>query len=601
MALNHPFWAEARDLIQKGKLKQAEPLLKSLQNKFPAQQEFRYAQAFITQHLGNTAVAAQLYGDLVNEQTSPADWHVNYGVTLLKEGRATEAEYQFAISLRKNPQFPDPWLLNYAMALSLSGKVEDAGQAFRILLARSPSWPDGWLQYASHLTRNDRFEDCIPAWQQYWQLKPRDHHPPINIGAALFSLRRHADAEAVLRKGLQITPDEIHMLVNLACVVMAQARLDEALALFDRALELAPDNIDVIGAAVGLMHALESPKQAEALLERGINHPKNQHEFKFLLASVKLALAKFDEGWDLYRYRWQSRLFKDKRPAYDVPEWRGESLEGKGLLIMIEQGMADQIQNLAFIPELLKTGAKLAMELDIRLMDMATRSFPDVLFFPIQSERILPSNFPIDYFVAQGDLGGFFRHSLADFAAHPTAYLQPEVEQINHWRQVLTADTPKKLRVGISWRSVRAKDSRSGLVYPPIDMWAKLIQSHPEIDWVNLQYDHPAADLEALQELSGVAIRGIEGLDLDKDQEGTAALIKSLDLVIGVANVPVFLASGVGTPSWSTWTGQLRIYWKTHGEEYLPWAKNIRLFKRKADQPWDEIFANISGELAAIK
>jgi hypothetical protein len=145
------------------------------------------------------------------------------------------------------------------------------------------------------------------------------------------------------------------------------------------------------------------------------------------------------------------------------------------------------------------------------------------------------------------------------------------------------------------------KDTQNGHVYPPLEHWLKLAKAHPDIDWVNLQYDQPGDDLKSFEEVAGVKLLAWSDLDIARAQDDLAAMFQSLDLVLGVANAPVFLAAATGVRAWSTWSSRLRIYWKTHRLNYMPWAPDIRLFHRQANVHWDSLFDELSAALSQLK
>lgn len=603
MAINHPFWDEARQLLAKGRAKQALPLLRALREKFPAAPELRYSEAFALQELGQLGDALPLYEQAVDER-SHASWHVNYGFCLLQLDQAHKAEYQFALALRKEPKAPDEWLINYAIALKQNGKLDDAEAVLGALANRSPNNFDGILHLASLLNQREKHRQSLPAWKRVVELAPSNPVGYANLGAALFYVCDYVSAEAVLRAGIAAAGKNTQLIGNLACAVLGQNRIEEALTLFELSLSIEPDKIETIGAAIGALHIMGLHDKAAELLERGIDRPDTGHEFRFLLSTVRLMQQRFDEGWALNRERWKSKHFRELHAAYEMPEWRGEPLQGKNILVMAEQGLADQIQALAFLPELQALCNKIAVEIDGRLIPIAQRSFPDVLFYPYSVPQIQPSNLEFDYYVAMGDLAGFFRHSLDDFAKQPRVYLQPDAELVQKWRERLPATPDRPLRVGLSWRSLRIKDTQNGHAYPPLEHWIKLLKQHPDVEWVNLQYDKPESDLASFEEIAGVKLTSWPDIDIARAQDDLAAMFQSLDLVLGVANAPVFLAAVTGVPTWSTWTSRLRIYWKTHGLDYMPWMPDIRLFQRRADTPWEQVFDSLSlalGELKAAK
>ena len=602
-ALSHPFWREVCQHLQRERYSQAEPLIASLRNKFPEQPEFLYADAFVAQHTRKFDRAVELYALVINNETSPGDWHINYGVSLLELQRNREAEVQFAYALNKNPKFPDFWLLNYCMALSRNRKNKEAEAAFRILLQRAPNYVEALEHCARHYVLAEKFVDSLPFWERLCELNPAKVSYQLDLTTSLVRARRFGDALEKL-EGLRArqgaTPG---IVLNQACSLLGLHRTDEAWTRFEEALELAPDDLQVIGAAIGYLQIHGMHDKSAALLERGLDNPKRSKEFRYFLATRRLRQGDFDGGWALYRERWGSKHFRkgETQPDYEVPEWRGESLEGKNLLVADEQGLADKIQYLSMLPDLLAKGARVAWETDARLVPLAKRSFPDVLFFPFRKPRIHPTDMPFDYYISAGDLGGYLRRSLDDFKGRPAAFLVPDPEAREKWQERLAAiGKPGELRIAVCWRSTRSKELYTGLTYPPLEHWINLIKSFPNSAWISLQYDEPGEDIIAIEDISGVKLYGWTDLNVTDQQDALSALLAEVDLVIAPATAPVFLADAVGGRTFSIWQDSLRIYWKTHGLDHLPWAPDMKLFMRSGEENWETVFERLADAIREI-
>jgi tetratricopeptide (TPR) repeat protein len=118
------------------------------------------------------------------------------------------------------------------------------------------------------------------------------------------------EAEACYRRAAGWQP--ARTLANLAVILRTTGRLDEAEAVLREA------------------HAIEPGNQ-------GIRHT---------LGMTLLQLGQYAEGWAFY----EARHALLPRPTAPLPEWRGESLAGKRILVIAEQGLGDQILWSRFVP-----------------------------------------------------------------------------------------------------------------------------------------------------------------------------------------------------------------------------------------------------------
>ena len=64
---------------------------------------------------------------------------------------------------------------------------------------------------------------------------------------------------------------------------------------------------------------------------------------------ARLALGDYEGGWEDYEYRWQWKEFPTRKPKFEQPEWTGDDLNGRTLLVYNEQGLGDTIQFARFL------------------------------------------------------------------------------------------------------------------------------------------------------------------------------------------------------------------------------------------------------------
>lgn len=159
-------------------------------------------------------------------------------------------------------------------------------------------------------------------------------------------------------------------------------RLEEAEACYRRAVAWNPSwvlgNLGVILRVTGRL------EEAEAVLREAMAanpaHPQARHT----LGMTLLQLGQYAEGWALYEAR-HELLY---RPTAPFTEWRGESLRGKRILVVAEQGLGDQILFSRFIPLLAQQAAEVRLAVARPLVGLLSQ-LPVEVFNPpsLQDER----------------------------------------------------------------------------------------------------------------------------------------------------------------------------------------------------------------------
>jgi hypothetical protein len=305
-----------------------------------------------------------------------------------------------------------------------------------------------------------------------------------------------------------------------------------------------------------------------------------------------LRAGRLADGWQEIAWRWQAPGFVGRRYELARPEWRGEPLEGRSILVWGEQGVGDEIMFASCVPDLLATGARVVLACDGRLCSLFGRSFAgaEVVSLAALAESRAPAT---GFHLPAGDLPRFFRPDLASFPAG-AAYLRPDPGLAALWRERVAPLGPG-LKVGISWRSQHMTASRAQS-YTTLDEWEPILRV-PGIRFVNLQYDDCALALASAQD-RGTRVETWSELDLRNDFEGTAALMAALDLVITVPNSVGELAGALGRPTWrlhrspGTWT--------MLGTTGRPWFPAMTIFEATGAGGVAELMARVARALAEV-
>ncbi len=84
-------------------------------------------------------------------------------------------------------------------------------------------------------------------------------------------------------------------------------------------------------------------------------------------ASARLITGDFERGFAEYEWRWQRPAMIAIKRDFPQPQWRGEDIAGKTILLHSEQGFGDTIQFCRYAPAVAARGARVILEVDAPL------------------------------------------------------------------------------------------------------------------------------------------------------------------------------------------------------------------------------------------
>lgn len=371
---------------------------------------------------------------------------------------------------------------------------------------------------------------------------------------------------------------------------LADIRADGAAADLLRCCLVAdPGDPELLARACHLTTALGRIDRARAWNRRWAMAADDPAEALFEGAHLKVYGGEPGPGWDLLVHRWRIPKWQAVRAPFDsrIPPWRGESLAGRPVLVWATDGLAEAVGFAGMYPEILAEAAAAYFLVDSRLAGLFRRSFP--------AAQINMSAGPAGLIQAPAvDLLARYRRHWSDFdrGARPWLVADPHrVAQARNWLDSLGPG----LRVGISWRSLRAKAGRNHTTMSPLSAWRNVL-AVPGVVFVLLQYDHPEADVAGLD--IGAPLHAMPGLDLWADIEGVAALSAALDLVIAPPTFTVHLAGALGTETW--WVLGPPANPHALNTDRIPWFPGARAFFRPDwGQSWAVPLARVAEALAA--
>ena len=467
------------------------------------------------------------------------------------------------------------------------GNFNIAIEGLTLLLKTRPEDNKLLMARGEAYLRSENFEAGLTDLAKVVEADSQNITALVNFSVALIRCNMQSEAKPVLEYVLELDPKNFDAHINLCNVYQSLGKSEESLKLSIRAIEIRPDSIiayNNLGTAFGDLNMVKEARDALAIahsidptyittavnlaqIEIKLNHfidaqviyeklltyknisPAETDIVKYYLSYCYLQLGQIAKGWDYYEYGTGSLLpvtALRSRRKFNQPQWNGEKLGDKTLLIWREQGLGDEIEFATCLTDVFESGVNVILECDSRLVNIFKRTFPT---FCVRTESIQEDFYPIygdfDIQCAIGSLPRLFRRDITQFNRKtiPLNILNPNI-QTYHDR--LTKYANKKL-IGICWRSGVFSIGRN-LNYTALIDWKELL-SCDDFQFVNLQYGECENELIEVEQSLGVQILRWPDLDLKNDLENVLALIKNLDSVVTVGTAVSSLSASCNIPT----------------------------------------------------
>lgn len=370
-------------------------------------------------------------------------------------------------------------------------------------------------------------------------------HRALQEGLAAQKAGRLDEALAAYEASLQVAPNYIAA-HNAGDLYVKRLAWPEALQMLDLAERLNPGQT-----ATGVLRSLPLQRlrrldEAERILRAILAREPDHGIARERLATCLLSQSRYSEAWPYWRSRYTRSV--SLLPKSGFPEWRGEPLNGRDLIVWGEQGLGDEIQMARYIPRLREFGPG----------------------------RVTVASLPPN--------AALFRQVGADHAVSRLDDLR--LSSPHSW--VLMLDLPGLLGV--------TRENVSGCPYLSLPPAARrggvgvAVRGNPR---------NPNDRLRSLPDDTLLrAIPGALELKPEGDMLDSLALVAGLDLVITVDTAWAHLAGAAGVPCWVLLShGGVDWRWFPAGSRRSPWYDSVRLFWQRTPGSWDGVIKEVLGRL----
>lgn len=425
---------------------------------------------------------------------------------------------------------------------------------------------------------------ALQAYARYLARAPKDAQMWSNLGVLHRKEGRYRAALRAQDRAQSLAPDDIGLRNNYANILSDLGHYEASIAAREWILAQSPDELTqkaMIGRC--LRGQGKYTAAADYLLKAYHDYP-DDHEIALQLAFAQLGAGDYATAFDTYRARWNSTEMTPRNLPY--PEWGGEPLNGKTVLVMPEQGFGDAILFARFVPALKAAGA--------RVLYLAEKPVAPLFAGLNGADWVgtsITKSTPIDYWINAMDMARV--HFAETDVVPPPAGLQVPTDAHARAKGIL-APFQDKLKVGVVWTGSMTYKGNRFRSFSHTDLLP--LADIPGVQLVSL-YKGPA--------LEPFYADGSDAFILDaggseRNFGDSAAMMQALDLVISSDTATLHLAGSLGVPVWGVLHFDPFWVWR-HSGESTEWYPGMRLFRQTKALDWADTMAEVAAALHDFK
>jgi Flp pilus assembly protein TadD len=438
------------------------------------------------------------------------------------------------------------------------------------------------LRHAANKAHRDEAPDALQAYATYLAEVPDDGPIWSNLGALHRKKGRYTQALRAQQRAQTYAPNDIGLRNNYANILSDLGHYNGSIAARRWILGHHPDDVNQKAMIGRCLRGQGDYRGAIDYLQSVIPDHPTDTELQMQLAFAQLGAGHYKDAFKSYRARWNTDELKSRDLPY--PEWAGEPLTGKTILVLPEQGFGDAILFMRFLPALKALGATVWV-----LAEKPVYPLFEKLDGADWVGTTVTASAPVDYWINLMDMAAI-HFAQADQVPAPTQVHVPADAQAR--AKDIVAPYKDVFKVGVVWTgSVTYKGNG--------------FRSFSHTDFLPLT-DIPGVQLFSLYKGPALSKFQADGSDAfivdtassERNFGDSAAMMGEMDLVISSDTATAHLAGSLGVPVWTILHWDAFWVWR-HVGDTTEWYPGMRLFRQAKALEWTDVLADVDIALRA--
>lgn len=270
-----------------GREKEAEAIYLAVLKKRPDDTNALFHLGGLYAELGRYAEAIKIFDQSRQLEPDSAQPLFNLGLAKAKLGQPEAAQRDFEDALMIDPAFPGARSA-LGNVLSRQGRIAEAIAAYEDELQGNPENVEAHVNLAVQLGSQQRLEDARKHFAEAVRLAPRNAETRFNLGVCLGLLGKHEEAAKELQESIRLNPEQPGVRASLGNTLVKLRRLGEARAAYEDEIKRSPKSIEArvnLGALLGEQQQFAAAiEQLQAALRLAPDNPDAEFNLGFCYA-----------------------------------------------------------------------------------------------------------------------------------------------------------------------------------------------------------------------------------------------------------------------------------------------------------------------------
>src|ERR1700722_446001 len=316
-----------------------------------------HLMGLLSLHAAQYDLAMEWFARAIRQDPQP-QFLQSLGTALQGQGRLEEALKVFDKAVQLKPDAAELWKCLGNVLADLNHQ-DQAILSFQHALKLDPQDRDAAYNGGTLLLRAGRLDEALSCLDLCERLQP-DHWPTLQRRAlALHGLGRFEEGLADIRRAHGLDPAQADVCNNAGVFLQRLGRYDEGVSWFDRALERRPDYAVAFANKASSLTSLHRFTEALAVSDDLKVLRPDYVEAEWGRSLLHLLIGDFEAGWAGREVRYRHPDLPIAKFSFSQPIWLGKELiDGKTILIHVDEGFGDTIQFARYVPMVAARGAR---------------------------------------------------------------------------------------------------------------------------------------------------------------------------------------------------------------------------------------------------